>query len=231
MRVDPKARRTGQGPPARAHLAALGRLDGAADRMRSTASRSGGRPTSVGRHPVPVRGPRRMAQTSAAAGPLEGMEASPHAEAQPASARYLRANARQWASRARGTGASQAPNPSPSPCPTPTGPHSACRDSPIPTAASGMPSEPPDADPHVRWCGGRRGEPGAYPIPGSSSTRGSPSAPGCQSARSSACSADPPAAAPALRPGSARCCETPLWRPASGDGSRHTSSATLTQSR
>ena len=27
-----------------------------------------------------------------------------------------------------------------------------------------MPSEPPDADPHVRWCGGRRGEPGAYPI-------------------------------------------------------------------
>ena len=34
-------------------------------------------------------------------------------------------------------------------------------DSPIPTAASGMPSEPPDADPHVRWCGGRRGEPGA----------------------------------------------------------------------
>ena len=28
----------------------------------------------------------------------------------------------------------------------------------------GMLSEPPDADPHVRWCGGRRGEPGAYPI-------------------------------------------------------------------
>jgi hypothetical protein len=27
-----------------------------------------------------------------------------------------------------------------------------------------MPSEPPDADPHVRWCGGRRGEPGAYPM-------------------------------------------------------------------
>jgi len=27
-----------------------------------------------------------------------------------------------------------------------------------------MLSEPPDADPHVRWCGGRRGEPGAYPI-------------------------------------------------------------------
>jgi hypothetical protein len=27
-----------------------------------------------------------------------------------------------------------------------------------------MRREPPDADPHVRWCGGRRGEPGAYPI-------------------------------------------------------------------
>ena len=66
--------------------------------------------------------------------------------------------------RARGTGGSPAPSPSPSRCPTATGPHSACRDSPTPTAASGMPSEPPDADPHVRWCGGRQGEPGAYPI-------------------------------------------------------------------
>ena len=28
----------------------------------------------------------------------------------------------------------------------------------------GMLSEPPDADPHVRWCGGRPCEPGAYPI-------------------------------------------------------------------
>jgi hypothetical protein len=27
-----------------------------------------------------------------------------------------------------------------------------------------MQREPPDADPHVRWCGRRRGEPGAYPI-------------------------------------------------------------------
>jgi hypothetical protein len=27
-----------------------------------------------------------------------------------------------------------------------------------------MLSEPPDADPHVWWCGERRGEPGAYPI-------------------------------------------------------------------
>ena len=27
-----------------------------------------------------------------------------------------------------------------------------------------MLSEPPDADPHVRWCGRGRGEPGPYPI-------------------------------------------------------------------
>ena len=27
-----------------------------------------------------------------------------------------------------------------------------------------MPSEPPGADPHAGWCGGRRGELGAYPI-------------------------------------------------------------------
>ena len=39
-----------------------------------------------------------------------------------------------------------------------------------------MPSEPPDADPHVRWCGGRRGEPGAYPIRGCSRTAQAPSA-------------------------------------------------------
>src|SRR5438874_5316224 len=46
----------------------------------------------------------------------------------------------------------------------------------------------------------------------------------------SVCCADPPAAAPAPRPGSARCCETPLGRPASGAGLRRTSSATLTPS-
>ncbi|MCA1708040.1 MAG: hypothetical protein LC808_34105, partial [Actinobacteria bacterium] len=28
----------------------------------------------------------------------------------------------------------------------------------------GMLSEPPGADPHARWCGRRRGEPGAYPM-------------------------------------------------------------------
>ena len=67
-------------------------------------------------------------------------------------------------SRARNTGASQAPQSSPPPCPTATGPSSACKGSPTHTAASGMPSEPPGADPHAGWCGGRRGELGAYPI-------------------------------------------------------------------
>ncbi len=37
---------------------------------------------------------------------------------------------------------------------------------------------------------------------------------------------DPPVVARALPPGSAPCCETPLWRPASGDGSRHTNMPT-----
>src|SRR6266702_4604618 len=36
----------------------------------------------------------------------------------------------------------------PSPCPTPTG------------NASEQPDEPPDAGPHVRWCGRRAGRPG-----------------------------------------------------------------------
>src|SRR5262249_52871334 len=59
---------------------------------------------------------------------------------------------------------SQAPRRSSALCRTPSGVASACGDSAIPTAVSGMRREPPDADPHVRWCGGRRGEPGAYPI-------------------------------------------------------------------
>ena len=48
--------------------------------------------------------------------------------------------------------------------PTPTRPTSAWKGSSIPTAVSGMLSEPPGADPHAGWCGARRGELGAYPI-------------------------------------------------------------------
>ena len=46
VRVGPQGPEAGQGPTARADRAHLGRLDGAADRARSTASRSDGRPTS-----------------------------------------------------------------------------------------------------------------------------------------------------------------------------------------
>ena len=66
------------------------------------------------------------------------------------------AQARQWACSRRGTGASLAPRFSPSPYPTATGSTTAYRASSIPTAASRMLSEPPDADPHVRGVGGAR---------------------------------------------------------------------------
>jgi hypothetical protein len=47
----------------------------------------------------------------------------------------------------------------------PTGATWAYRDSPIPTAVFGMRREPPDADPHVRWCGRSGGHsPRSYPI-------------------------------------------------------------------
>jgi Group II intron, maturase-specific domain len=73
-------------------------------------------------------------------------------------------NAREWASSRKGYWRIAGSKPLPARCPPVTGPNSACTDSPTPTVASGTLSEPPDADPHVRWCGGRRGEPGAYPI-------------------------------------------------------------------
>jgi hypothetical protein len=53
---------------------------------------------------------------------------------------------------------------SPAASTTLTGANRDCLVSPIPTAASGMRREPPDADPHVRWCGRGRGKPGPYPI-------------------------------------------------------------------
>src|SRR5450755_3576878 len=44
----------------------------------------------AGRHPDPVRGPRRMAQTPVAASAMEGMETSAHPTAQTARPRDLR---------------------------------------------------------------------------------------------------------------------------------------------
>ncbi len=68
--------------------------------------------------------------------------------------------------RARATGASQVPLLSSVPCPTPTGVTWVYEDSPILTAVSGTRREPPDADPHVRWCGRGGGKPRPYPISG-----------------------------------------------------------------
>jgi hypothetical protein len=71
----------------------------------------------------------------------------------------------RWACSRKGTGASPAPKSSPSPCAT------AILGRPRPAGITGpyrgfqeMLSEPTDASPHVRWCGGGQGEPGAYPI-------------------------------------------------------------------
>jgi hypothetical protein len=62
-------------------------------------------------------------------------------------------------------------------CLADTGRNSVLLDSSVRTSSSGMLGEPPDADPHVRWCGRGRSEPGPYPIPvkaprASSSTQG-----------------------------------------------------------
>jgi hypothetical protein len=63
-------------------------------------------------------------------------------------------------------GACQAPLRSAGPCRTGTGPPSALfRSAPV-SAASGNTGEPPDADPHVRWCGRGRCDAVPYPIPG-----------------------------------------------------------------
>ena len=64
----------------------------------------------------------------------------------------------------RVTGASPVPTSSHAPCPMPTGSITVYVDSLTLMTVSGTPSEPPDADPHVRWCGRGRGEPGPYPI-------------------------------------------------------------------
>ena len=66
---------------------------------------------------------------------------------------------------ARATGGSRGRPSSGGPCPTPTGPTSAwSRWATVRTAVSGSTGEPPDADPHVRWCGRGRVDPAPYPI-------------------------------------------------------------------
>ena len=115
--------------------------------------------------PSPFEGARQVAQTHGygRSGGRSGSACAPscaRCERQ-ASPSTTRADGR---SRARDTGASRALRSFPPPYQTPTGPNSAWKGSSIPTAVSGMLSEPPGADPHAGWCGGRRGELGAYPI-------------------------------------------------------------------
>ena len=64
----------------------------------------------------------------------------------------------------RATGGSRAPLRSNGRCPTATGPTSVWSRSAIEPVASGSAGEPPDADPHVRWCGRGRCDAAPYPI-------------------------------------------------------------------
>ena len=66
---------------------------------------------------------------------------------------------------ARDTGGLLAPGSFRCPCPMPTGTASACCPSPRPGSVSiRRLDEPPDAGPHVRWCGRGRGDPAPSPI-------------------------------------------------------------------
>jgi hypothetical protein len=64
----------------------------------------------------------------------------------------------------RGTGGSRGPHRSSGPCPFGTGSISASCRSVIASVVFGSTGEPPDADPHVRWCGRGRANLGPYPI-------------------------------------------------------------------
>ena len=106
-----------------------------------------------------------MAQTAATAGPVEGMEASPNTATQPESAGYQRAERPPMGVLTQGILADRRLlGPLLRPAQRLLGQPRPTRVRRTLPPLPGMLSEPPDADPHVRWCGGRRGEPGAYPI-------------------------------------------------------------------
>ena len=73
--------------------------------------------------------------------------------------------ARQWAASRKGLLAALGVRPAPA-CPAQPllGRPRPGGDQRSRTVASGSTGEPPDADPHVRWCGRGRGDPGPYPI-------------------------------------------------------------------
>ena len=64
---------------------------------------------------------------------------------------------------ARATGAWQGPSPL-ARSRTRIGRHLDCKDSAPPGTDCGIPDEPPDAGPHVRWCGRGLSNPASYPI-------------------------------------------------------------------
>jgi hypothetical protein len=95
--------------------------------------------------------------------PRRADQAPPRDTQPPASGGTTRALNRRVA--ARGTGGLRAPRSFRCPCPMPTGTASACRPSARPGSVSiRRLDEPPDAGPHVRWCGRGRGDPAPYPI-------------------------------------------------------------------
>src|SRR5450755_381170 len=118
---------------------------------------------------MPTRRGRLRSSTSGSAGDcgrFAGSNGNASARSGVGSSRWAspRATRTSGRARARATGASRALQSSTAHCRPPTGPTRAWKGSSNPTAVSGMPSEPPGADPHAGWCGGRRGKPGAYPI-------------------------------------------------------------------
>ena len=161
----PQGPQAGQGSPAPPHLPQLGRLDGAAHRRHQPLHGRLDGLLRVGRDALGLRRARRVAPPPAAAGALEGVEAlRDHGGATCARSVSPSEQAREWAGSRKGywriAGSASAPR---------ALPNAYWRDlglpaSPIPTAVSGMRREPPDADPHVRWCGRGRGKPGPYPI-------------------------------------------------------------------
>ena len=133
----------------------------------------GGRPTTR----MPTRRGRLRSSTNGSAGDcgrFAGSNGNASARSGAGSSRWASPRATRTSGRARerATGASRALQSSTGRCRPPTGPIRAWKGSSNPTAASGMPSEPPGADPHAGWCGGRRGKPGAYPMQDSEMSAG-----------------------------------------------------------
>ena len=115
----------------------------------------------AGRDALGVRRARRVAPPTVATGPLEGVEAVRRAAPQPARPRDPRLAGPPVGGQPEGLLAARGLRSAPAGDAEPrTGPTSVWCRSAIASVASGSTGEPPDADPHVRWCGRGRGDPG-----------------------------------------------------------------------